>query len=198
MNTGIKQAKGRYILFLNAGNQLASSNILSVIAPFANKKPALIYGDCLEPPTRKGQDYIYKKASRYKDIKWGMITHHQAMLYNRLIIRDYKLHYSLLYEIALDYDFTLRFLQKSKKILYIPKPICTFEQGYISKQKATKEIYEQYLIRENLEIVSQAQNLWIGLIQILSWKLKTISPALYRILKSLFLVFKDLKIIKKL
>jgi len=197
MNTGIKEARGRYILFLNAGDQLASSDILSVIAPFTEKKPAFIYGDSLEPPIKKEQEHIYKKARRYKDLKWGMITHHQAMIYNRLVIRDHKLHYSLLYEIASDYDFTLRFLQKSKKMLYIPRPICIFEQGGISQQKASKGRYEQYLIRENLEIVSQTQNLWIGFIQILSWRLKTISPPLYRFLKSLILAWKERKVTKK-
>ncbi len=197
MNTGIKEAKGKYILFLNAGDRLASNDILSVMAPFTEKKPDFIYGDSLEPPLKKGQPPIYKKARRYKDIKWGMITHHQSMIYNRLVIRDHKLHYSLLYEIASDYDFTLRFLQKSKKMLYIPKPICIFEQGGISQQKASKGRHEQYLIREKLDIVSQAENLWIGFIQMLSWKLKTISPPLYRFLKSLILAWKDRKQAKK-
>ncbi len=182
MNTGISMSKGNYLLFLNAGDELASHKTLELIQPQAKKKPDFIYGDSIEPIKNHP---IYKEAKPYKDAQWGMFTHHQAMLYRRHTIRDNKLHYSLRYEIASDYDFTLRFLQKSKKSIYIKQPICIFEQGGISQQNAYQGRKEQYIIRENLGITSQPKNLWILIAQSIAWQIKRLSPTIYRAMKSL-------------
>ncbi len=183
MNTGIEHANGRFLLFLNAGDELASDDILEKLAPYAAKKPDFIYGDALEP-VKDGAPPIYKQARRYKALRWGMITHHQAMLYNRYTVRDFKIRYSLLYKIASDYDFTTRFLLKAKKILYIPTPICIFEQGGVSQQNAGLGRKEQFIIRERLDMVGTAENLWILCVQRLSWSLSKLSPPIYRLLKS--------------
>jgi len=182
MNKGIKNAKGKFLIFLNAGDELASSETLEIIAPLTEKKPDFIYGDAIEP-CKNGGKAVTKHARRYKEIPWGMITHHQAIIYNRHRIRDLKITYSLLYKIASDYDFTLRFLNNAKRIVYIPKPLCIFEQGGISQQQASLGRKEQYIIREKLNIVPQAQNLWIMFVQTAAWHLKEHAPWLYKILK---------------
>lgn len=182
MNKGTENARGHYILFLNAGDELATAQTLELIAPHTEKKPEFIYGDALEPTETEP---IYKHARRYKELAWGMITHHQSMLYRRHTIRDFKIRYSLLYDIASDYDFTVRFLLKAKKIVYIPKPICIFEQGGVSQQNAAKGRKEQFIIRENLRMVSTAKNLWIMIVQAFSWNLRTRLPWIYYPLKSL-------------
>ncbi len=190
MNKGMESARGHYLLFLNAGDILANEKVLSVINEHTQKKPDFIYGDALEPGPSSAAP-VYKSARRYKNIAWGMITHHQAMLYRRHTIRDHQMHYSLLYKISSDYDFTIRFLKNSKKVIYINKPLCLFEQGGLSQQQAALGRKEQYLIREKLNLVPQPQNLWILIVQSLSWRLKNFSPVLYRIIKKIVLSFID-------
>lgn len=190
MNKGIEQAKGHYLLFLNAGDELATPDILKILKPYTEKKPNFICGDALEPQKNNSKP-IYKPARRYKNLIWGMITHHQAMLYRRHTIRDYKMRYSLRYKIASDYDFTARFLLKAKKVTYVHKPICLFEQGGISQQQAALGRKEQYMIREQLEMVSVQKNLWILMVQATSWRLHTLSPDLYHSLKSMTLRILD-------
>lgn len=182
MNKGIEDAQGRFLLFLNAGDQLASEKILETLAPYADKLPDFIYGDALEPT---GNRMVHKYAKPYKDMPWGMITHHQAMLYNRLRVRDLKMHYSMLYDIASDYDFTLRFLRHAKKILYAPMPICIFEQGGISQKDAKKGRREQLIIRDQQGIVSMQVNVMIYTVQALSQMLFRLSPALHRSLREM-------------
>ena len=181
MNKGIKAARGDYIIFLNAGDKLASDKVLAMLARNTEKAPDFMYGDALEgiPPA-------LKSARPHEDMMWGMFTHHQAMIYRRHTIRDKKLRYSTLYEIAGDYDFTARFLRVIKSAVYIPKPICIFEPDGISQQKADTARKEQYLIREALEITSAAMNTWIYLVQTAAWSLKHSSPKLYGFMKNIF------------
>lgn len=183
MNKGIKRARGNYVLFLNAGDKLSHPAILEKMELRAKKDPDFIWGDALEPHKDPKQKPLYKNARPYRELEWGMMTHHQSMLYRRQIIRDHKLHYRPIYEIAADYDFTIRFLQKSKKIAYVPLPVCIFEQGGISQQKAFQGRREQYVIREELNMVSTPRNVWIFIVQTLAWQLRTRAPWLYALLK---------------
>ncbi len=186
MNTGIEMARGHYLIFLNAGDALADSKVLKMLAHLCKKAPDFIYGDALEQCENHRKPVAttnYKPAKSHKKIHWGMFTHHQAMIYRRHTIRDTRLRYSLRYKIASDYDFTARFLQKCTNIQYINKPICIFEMGGISQQNAWQGRKEQYIIRETLEIVSLPKNLWILVIQTLSWHLKSLCPQLYNFLK---------------
>tara|TARA_B100001989_G_C24505119_1_gene447073 strand:+ start:461 stop:1264 length:804 start_codon:yes stop_codon:yes gene_type:complete len=184
MNDGIKASTGDYLLFLNAGDQLANPKILEKIEPYATKEPDFIYGDSLETSSTKKGKSFYKQAKRYKDMPWGMITHHQAMLYRRKLIRDYKLWYRQVYSIAADYDFTLRFLQNAKKITAISAPICIFESGGISQKKAFEGRRQQFIIRENLRLVPQGKNVGIFLAQSAVWYFRSLLPSLYERLKS--------------
>ena len=186
MNHGIEMAKGHYLLFLNAGDALANDKTLERIAPHTEKKSQFIYGDAYEQ-RKNVEKPIAKPARRYKEMAWGMFTHHQAMLYRRHTIRDFKLRYSLLYKVSADYDFTARFLLKAKKILYIQRPICIFELGGISQKNAALGRKEQYIIREVLDIIPVYKNLWILIVQTASWNLNTYAPWLYAALKPLVL-----------
>ncbi|MDH5723505.1 MAG: glycosyltransferase [Alphaproteobacteria bacterium] len=184
MNDGIKAAKGQYLLFLNAGDKLASPKVLEKLQPLANKNPDFIYGDSLEISRKDTNKTFYKPARRYKNMPWGMITHHQSMLYSRKVIRDHKLLYRQIYSISSDYDFTLRFLNNAKKITAIPAPICIFEPGGISQKHAFEGRRQQFIIRENLRLVSQAENVGIFLVQSLVWHFRSLFPALYEMIKS--------------
>ena len=110
MNKGIEKAQGLYILFLNAGDTLAHSDVLTDLAAYIAERdlvPDFVYGDSYEEVA--GSVPIYKEARPYTKIDLGMFTHHQAMLYRREAIGD--LRYNRRYRIAGDYDFTARFLR---------------------------------------------------------------------------------------
>lgn len=184
MNKGIKHAFGEYLIFMNAGDTFASPDILKTIEKHTEKQPDFIYGDAFET-TKNGGKPIAKTASQYKNMPCGMFTHHQAMIYNHQTLKAIDIHYSTLYTIASDYDFTARFLAKSKKIIYIPKPICIFEHGGISQQNAYTGRREQFLIREKLNMVSPRKNVMIFITQTIAWHLKAHAPWLYKHIKAM-------------
>ncbi len=135
MNKALKRAQGKYVLFLNAGDTLASKNVLERIKIEAEGFE-FIYGDSIE------SGHV-KKARPHTKISQGMITHHQAMMYRKDKIGFYNLSYS----IAADYDLTLRVLKGTNKILYLDFPVCVFEPGGVSQTQALQGRIEQFKIR---------------------------------------------------
>lgn len=144
MNKGVDRAKGRYVIFMNAGDEFAAQDVLDRIKSAARNNPDFIYGDARET-LGNGQSY-YKKARSHTRALWGMFTHHQAMLYRRAAIGTIR--YDLKYKIAADYDFTLRILQNAREIAYYPFPICLFESGGLSQTNARSGRLEEFQIRK--------------------------------------------------
>ena len=182
MNMGLKKATGKYVLFLNAGDTLAKPDTLEKIVKITAKEPDFIYGDSLETGKDAAKPF-YKTAGRYRDLPKGMFTHHQAMFYRLDKIREEKLWYSVIYDIAADYEFTARFLSNAKKIVYAPLPVCLFESGGISQQKASEGRREEFIIREKLKLVSLPHNVFIYATQTLAWHVRKMFPQLYESLK---------------
>ncbi|MFN3700979.1 MAG: glycosyltransferase family 2 protein [Alphaproteobacteria bacterium] len=186
MNKGIKLARRDYVLFLNAGDALASPDILHKISEdlktpsSQNSTPrpyAFLYGDALE--LEDNSALRLKPARPYHKRRWGMITHHQAMLYHRENLQHFS--YDLSYKIAADYDLTLRFLGSilESEILYLPFPICIFEAGGLSQQKAGLGRKEQFKARQKHKNCPLAMNALIYSVQAASLALRRIVPPLY-------------------
>ena len=174
MNKGLDLCTGDYVIFMNAGDQFADVLTLEMIADFTNTPPDFIYGDSLE-------GNHYKSARPYHTISQNMFTHHQAMIYNRAVLGD--LRYNLDYKIAADYDLTLRFLKRAKRIVYIPAAICIFEQGGVSQRQAALGRHEQFLSRTQHRACSSLKNYIIRISQAIFWTLRIYFPALYWFIK---------------
>lgn len=169
MNKGIDRASGDYLLFLNAGDTLASPETLEKIAAQSPGQD-FIFGDALE----NGE---YKSARPYPKILYGMITHHQAMFYRRAALGN--LHYDTGYKIAADYKFTVLFARQSKSALHCPFPVCTFEPGGLSQTQTRQGRIEQFLIRKELKTCPPMQNSGIYMAQAAVMTLRRLSPKLY-------------------
>lgn len=182
MNKGIDKATGDYLIFMNAGDVFASSDVLEKIAPLTKSHPHFIYGDSLE-------DRYYKAARSHHKINWGMFTHHQSMFYNRKDLG--LLRYDLNYKIAADYDLTIRFLFPSPLgrgikgegsglyIFYTPTPICIFETGGISQTNAKQGRDEQFTSRQKNKSCGQLKNHLIRLIQFIRYIIRKYMPLIY-------------------
>jgi len=138
MNKGLDRAGGRYVWFLNAGDRLSDPDILTLVARHLKHDASdFVYGDSME--NIDGRFHV-KKARRLS-LPLGMFTHHQAMIYARQALGG--LRFDTSYQIAGDYDLTLRFLQTGRSISYIPAPLCLFESGGLSQTNTTLGRREQ-------------------------------------------------------
>jgi putative colanic acid biosynthesis glycosyltransferase len=153
MNRGTELARGQYLLYLNSGDTLAAQDVLSTIgAVLTEKRPDFLWGDSLE---RQLDGKIRHKPSRpIKRLPFGMISHHQAMLFSRAVIETNAIRFNLSYRIAADYDFVLHHVRASLVTLYLPEPICIFDRGGSSYQKRDEARREQFRIRRDFFLCS--------------------------------------------
>ena len=178
MNKGLERARGRYVMFLNAGDTLAHDQTLETIKVMnqgQSSPPDFIYGDALEAQH-------YKRARAHEKLAAGMFTHHQAMFYRRSTLG--ALRYDTGYKIAADYDFTCRFLALANRVLYAPLPICVFEQGGVSQRQARLGRREQVFIRKGLGLLPLPGNVALYVAQSAVWSLRAIMPGVYWRLKA--------------
>lgn len=184
MNKAIGRARGDYIVFMNAGDEFAAPDTLSVIqAALENetRPPALIYGDALETGDSGKTDAFYKAARSHKRPERGLFTHHQALYYRRDKIGT--LRYDLCYPVAADYKFTAQFLARSPHVLYIRAPLCLYESGGLSRKQAAKGRKEQYAIKKELRLAPSYICAFIYMRQFATQTLRELSPRFYRFLR---------------
>ena len=144
MNKGINLSYGDYLIFLNAGDQFYTENVLSDIflnIPI-NGTPSLVYGNffrelkdgSLSPVKAKPIWYIYH----------SLPTSHQAIFYKREAIG--QLRYNLKYKVSSDYYFTAKFIHDNNCInnqdyRIVPALISIFEYNGMSINN-TKILYK--------------------------------------------------------
>jgi len=132
MNKGIEKATGKYLLFLNAGDELAAPDVLEKIAKVvkAENWPGLLYGNTYER-TADGQ-LLHKQSGPYKRLWYGMFAHHQSIFYNRSTVANIR--YRLEYPICSDYAFTGEVLAQAGNIVQLPFEVSIFAQGGLSSR----------------------------------------------------------------
>lgn len=180
MNKGLERARGRYTIFLNAGDRLAAPDVLDHLAQAVfESAPDFLYGDALEDHAGRA---VLKPARSHERLARGMFTHHQAMAYRTEALK--ALHYDLRYAVSADYDLTCRFLRVAPRALYVPRPLCVFEAGGVSQRRTALARAEQYRIRRALGLCGPLRNAAIYLMQCASLLLRRAAPGLYWRLRS--------------
>lgn len=177
MNKGIVRARGRYTIFMNAGDRFATPQVLAGLESALRahpQAPDFLYGDALEDD--RGAATL-KPARSHETRARGMFTHHQAMLYRTEILKT--LRYDPHYDIAADYDLTCRFLDRASHALYLPQPLCFFEAGGVSQRRAARGRAQQYRIRRTLKLCSPIENAAVYLMQSSALFLRRLAPGLY-------------------
>lgn len=114
MNKGLKMAKGRYVLFLNAGDAFHSPDTLSAYGREAENGADIIYADTvIVDKDRRVVAPRHLSAPRilsFHSFSKGMLVCHQAFM----VRKDLAPHYDLHYRFSADYDWTVKCLKRTK------------------------------------------------------------------------------------
>lgn len=147
MNKGIERARGRYIVFLNAGDAFADDAVLARLALLASGNPGVIYGQTqlvdndrnvvghrhLTAPKRLSADSFLN----------GMVVCHQAFFARRDLVPQYDLQYRF----SADYDWCIKVLRGSTVNAYAGEtPIISYLAEGMTTRHHRDSLKERYRI----------------------------------------------------
>ena len=147
MNKGIAQARGRYLVFLNAGDRFADDTVLARIAMLTADNPGVIYGqtqlvDADGNVVGKRHLTAPKKLTANSFLN-GMVVCHQAFVARRDLVPEYDLQYKL----SADYDWCIKVLKKSPANAYVGKePIISYLADGMTTRHHRASLLERYRI----------------------------------------------------
>ncbi|HPE56305.1 MAG TPA: glycosyltransferase family 2 protein [Bacteroidales bacterium] len=178
MNKGLSKASGKYVIFMNSGDQFANNEVLDQVYDKASdtSMPGFIYGDSLDVDENKVEHY--RKAKNHT-MNWrGMITQHQAMFFSRNAVG--KISYQLRFPVTADYAFISEVLGKldDGEILQVDFPICKFDMGGTNEQQRIKALKEDKQIRVEIIGMSKIKAKVLYLLHYLHTVLKKTNPSI--------------------
>ena len=147
MNKGIAMARGRYLIFLNAGDAFANDTVLARLAALAAQNPGVIYGQTqLVDERRNVVGMRHLTAPRHlnaKSFSRGMVVCHQAFAARRDLVPQYDLRYRL----SADYDWCIKVLKQSPANAYAGEsPIISYLADGMTTRHHRASLRERFVI----------------------------------------------------
>ena len=147
MNKGLALARGRYIIFLNAGDAFASDTVLARLAMLATENPGVIYGQTqLVDDARDvvGMRHLTApKRLTAASFLNGMVVCHQAFVARRDLVPQFDLQYRY----SADYDWCIKILKKSPANAYVGRvPIISYLADGMTTRHHRSSLWERYRI----------------------------------------------------
>ena len=135
MNRAIKDAKGGYLIFMNAGDSFADDKVLAHVAKHMIKHDADIYYGNMY---RRGSITLISYPEKMTEFGlYRNVPCHQVCFYSRRLFE--KKAYDLKYPIRADYEHFLRSVYEYKAVLsHIDIPVCIYEGEGFSERKDNK------------------------------------------------------------
>lgn len=144
MNKGLAMATGDYVLFLNAGDELADGHVLSAV--FALPAADVYYGQAmlvnLDGKSLGLREPLPPEKLNWKSLQWGMSVCHQAFI----IRRDKAVNYDLQYRICADIDWMIRSLKQCETTAKTEGLVCLFLIDGVSSTHRKKAWKERYVV----------------------------------------------------
>lgn len=157
MNKGISISRGKWLIFLNAGDCFHSSKTLNKLSNYLDSNSALIYGNTYRIKTKK-----VTKPLPLSTLEMGEIMAcHQSIVFNKGICGD-ELYYRINYNVLGDIELVQRLHLKGMNFKCIPLTISNFLGDGISSKRSIQSIkariYYHYLNYGALGLVTYLKN----------------------------------------
>lgn len=132
-NKGLSLSIGDYILFMNADDALADSEVLSAVAQkiIDNNYPELVYGD-YDILNRDTGEVTYRGTVQFSpaEIQYGQVLPHPCLFTRRTYFDKYGV-FDTRFKIAMDYEWLLRGILK-ERVVHLPMLIASIRDGGVS------------------------------------------------------------------
>jgi len=145
MNKGLALATGDYVLFMNSGDELYSTDTVADV--FASAENADIYYGETEMIDADGKSLGQRRHKAPENFTWrsfnyGMSVSHQAIYVKRAITEPFNRKY----ELSADIDWILNAAKKAKTIVNTHQYVAKYLVGGMSKAKHRQSLSERFAI----------------------------------------------------
>jgi glycosyltransferase involved in cell wall biosynthesis len=151
MNKGLRLAKGKFVWFMNAGDEIYAADTLSRIFEFGTEAD-IYYGET-EFRDLAGQ-YLGIRSEvtplklpenlKWQDLQMGLMVCHQAILVRREIAGEYDLDHPY----SADTDWVIRCLKKANVIVNTKQIVAIYLQGGFSRRNLMKSLGDRFAIMQ--------------------------------------------------
>ena len=183
MNKGLKMATGDFVLFMNAGDRLASPTVLEQVFSNYDDATDVLYGEVMmvdedRKPLGTRTEITTRKLPNdlsWKSMKLGMVVCHQAFI-PRLALCPFFMDNNL----SADIDWVINILKKSRKNTNCNMVIADFLIGGVSKQRHRQSLKDRYnVLQRHFGILPNFLNhIWI-IIRAIWFKISRVGKATY-------------------
>lgn len=149
MNKGLSLATGKYIWFLNAGDEIYDENVLKKLFLNLESNADVYYSDAMfirDNGNEVGLRSRFTPHDLPKNLKWqdfafGMKVCHQAFIARKEIAPFYDDK-----NLSADIDWEIQILKRSGKIQYLDFLLCKYLLGGISVKNHRRSLVDRFLV----------------------------------------------------
>ena len=149
MNKGLKLARGKYIWFLNAGDEVYTNTTIRDLFENFGSDADIYYGDAMlvrEDGTEAGLRSKFTPHALPENLKWqdfatGMKVCHQAFIVKTIIAPLYDFS-----NLSADIDWEINCLKKSKNVKFVDFILCRYLLGGTSIKNHKKSLLDRFIV----------------------------------------------------
>lgn len=154
MNKGLQQAKGEYVWFMNAGDELYDEHTLATIAAQKAENADVFYGDALFV-SQEGKalglrsqvtPHRLPNSLTWHDMGLGMVVCHQSFVVKKAIAPPYD---EVAHPYSADVDWEIKCLKQARKVVKIDGPISRYLTGGFSRRNLQKSLTDRFDVLKN-------------------------------------------------
>ena len=147
MNKGLKLAKGDFVWFMNAGDEINDNQAVEKIYKAISDKTDVLYGDTffvdndgiIQGLRSQITPHRLPKDLKWQDMKLGMLVCHQAFIARKSIAPLY-----IENNLSADVDWEIECLKRAKKVQYLDFVVAKYLTGGISNQQLKRSLLDRY------------------------------------------------------
>ncbi len=150
MNKGIQAARGEYLWFMNAGDEIYDKETLTLIANGPSKDADIYYGDALfftsagEITGLRSQVTPHQLPQKlnWRSLQHGMVVCHQSCIARKSIAPLYDLSHPY----CADVDWEINCLKGARKVTHTGLVLCKYLTGGFSKKNLYQSLLDRFSV----------------------------------------------------
>ena len=149
MNKGLMYAVGKYVWYINSGDEIYSSKNISSFIRNIDTIVDIYYGETIII-NEAGIEIGKRRLSAPKELNWrsfrnGMVVSHQSIIIKKTL----TVPYNLKYKCSADFEWVLQALRKANKICNANMVLSKFMDGGFTKKNLKTGLRERFQIMKN-------------------------------------------------